>query len=111
MYYASGAGMAVLQALILTASIFVSLTAYVLITKKDFNFLGAGLFCGLIILLVWGMLNMFFDFGIGGRMVFSLAGALLFTGYILYDTSLILHNFGPDDYIPAAINLYLDIIN
>ena len=28
-----------------------------------------------------------------------------------YDTSLIVHNFGPDDYVIAAINLYLDIVN
>ena len=51
------------------------------------------------------------DFGLGGRMVFSLAGALLFVGYILYDTSLIIHHLGPDDYVVAAVTLYLDIIN
>ena len=44
-------------------------------------------------------------------MVFSVGGALLFSGYILYDTSVILHKLGPDDYIVAAINLYLDIVN
>jgi len=110
-YYASGAGMIVLQALMLTAAIFLSLTAYTLNTKSDFSFLGAGLFAGLIVMIFWGLLNMIFDFGIGGRMVFSLFGALLFAGYILYDTSQILHNLGPDDYIEAAINLYLDIIN
>ena len=44
-------------------------------------------------------------------MVFSLAGALLFVGYILYDTSLIIHHLGPDDYVVAAVTLYLDIIN
>lgn len=55
--------------------------------------------------------NSFFDFGLGGRMVFSLVGALIFVGYILYDTSLIIHHFGPDDYIIAAVTLYLDIIN
>jgi FtsH-binding integral membrane protein len=111
MYYANGMGMIVLQALMLTAAIFISLTAYTLTTKKDFSFLGAGLFAGLVVVLMWGMLNMFFDFGIGGRMVFSLIGSLLFAGYILYDTSQIMHNLGPDDYVEAAINLYLDIIN
>jgi len=38
-------------------------------------------------------------------------GALLFSGYILYDTSVIMHHMGPDDYVMAAISLYLDIIN
>merc|ERR1719230_2211028 len=79
LYQANGMGMIVLQALMLTASIFISLTAYTLTTKKDFSFLGAGLFAGLMVLLMWGLLNMFFDFGIGGRMVFSLFGTLLFT--------------------------------
>ena len=110
-YYQNHMGVVVLQALILTATVFISLTSYVMVTKKDFSYLGGGLFSGLIILIVWGFLNSFFDFGLGGRMVFSLVGALLFVGYILYDTSLIVHVFGPDDYVVAAVTLYLDIIN
>ena len=110
-YYANNMGLIVLQALILTAAVFISLTTYVLVTKKDFSFIGGGLFAGLMILIVWGLMNSFFDFGLGGRMVFSLFGALIFVGYILYDTSLLVHHFGPDDYVIAAVTLYLDIIN
>ena len=44
-------------------------------------------------------------------MIFSLCGAMIFVGYILYDTSLIMHHLGPDDYIVGAVTLYLDIIN
>ena len=110
-YYESGYGMVVLEALILTAAVFLSLTAAVHVTKKDFSFMGGALFAGLIVLLVWSMLNMWLDFGLGGRMVFSLLGALLFVGYILYDTSMLMHHLGPDDYIIAAVSLYLDIIN
>ena len=99
--------------LVLTAAVFVSLTFYVMTTKKDFSFLGGALFSGLIILLVWSFMNSLFDFGLGagGHTVFSLMGALLFVGYILYDTSMLLHYYGPDDYIMAAIALYLDIVN
>ena len=96
---------------VLTASVFISLTTYVMVTKKDFSFLGGGLFAALLILIVWGIMNSIFDFGLGGRMVFSLIGALIFVGYILYDTSLIIHHYGPDDYVIAAVTLYLDIIN
>ena len=110
-YYQNHMGVVVLQALILTATVFISLTSYVMVTKKDFSYLGGGLFSGLIILIVWGFLNSFFDFGLGGRMVFSLFGALIFVGYILYDTSLLIHHLGPDDYIIAAVTLYLDIVN
>ena len=30
-------------------------------------------------------------------------------GYILYDTSQIMHHLGPDDYVEGAISLYLDV--
>ena len=50
-------------------------------------------------------------FGGFGHSIFSVGGALLFSGYILYDTSVIMHHMGPDDYVMAAISLYLDIIN
>lgn len=110
-YYQHGLGLVVLQALVLTAAVFISLTTYVHISKKDFSFLGAGLFACLWILIFWSFMNWFFDFGLGGRMVFSLVGALIFVGYILYDTSMIIHHYGPDDAIIASIALYLDIVN
>ena len=62
-------------------------------------------------MLFWGMINMFFPLGAGGRMIFSLLGALLFAGYILFDTSQIMLHLGPDDYVVAAVDLYLDVIN
>jgi FtsH-binding integral membrane protein len=110
-YYQTGYGIVVFQALILTSAVFVALTTYTFVTKRDFSFLGAGLFSALFILIIWSILNSLFDFGAGSRMVFALLGALLFCGYILFDTSMILHHYGPDDYIMAAIALYLDLIN
>ena len=110
-YSQAGLGLVVLQALLLTAGVFIALTAYVFVSKKDFSWLGGGLFAVLLILLFWGLLNAFFDFGSGARLVYSLIGAILFAGYILYDTSLLLHHLGPDDHIEAVIALYLDIIN
>jgi FtsH-binding integral membrane protein len=58
-------------------------------------------------------MNMIFPvtFGGFGHSIFSMFGAVLFSGYILYDTSNIMHHMGPDDYILAAVSLYLDIIN
>ena len=111
-YYVYGYGEIVLQALLLTAAVFTSLTSYVFATKKDFSWMGGALYMGLCILLVWGLINMFFPMGGGlGHAVFSLMGAGLFSGYILYDTSVIMLHMGPDDYIMASVNLYLDIIN
>ena len=42
---------------------------------------------------------------------FGLGAGLFFVGYILYDTSLMLHYMGTDDYVLAAVSLYLDLIN
>jgi len=112
-YYEAGYGMIVLQALLLTAAVFVSLTSYVFVTKKDFSWMGGGLYMVLMVMVMWSLMNMIFPvtFGGFGHTIFSLGGALLFSGYILYDTSNIMHHMGPDDYIMAAVSLYLDIIN
>ncbi|NXW01831.1 LFG4 protein, partial [Fregetta grallaria] len=45
------------------------------------------------------------------ELMFAAAGALLFCGFIIYDTHLLMHKLSPEEYILAAINLYLDIIN
>ncbi len=43
--------------------------------------------------------------------IFSLCGALLFSGYVVYDTYVITKRLSPDEYIMGAISLYLDFIN
>jgi len=48
--------------------------------------------------------------GVAG-MMYSAGGALIFCGYIVFDTWRILHQIQPDDYVEAAIQLYLDIVN
>ena len=39
------------------------------------------------------------------------AGAVLFSLYIIYDVNQIMHKVSPEEYVLAASNLYLDIIN
>ena len=99
----------VVQALVLTTSVVGALTAYTFRSGKDFGFLGGYLFSGLISLMCWGFLGAVFGFGMG--LLYSLAGAILFSAYIVYDTSRLLHTYTPDEYIEATIQLYLDIIN
>merc|ERR1712244_171859 len=51
------------------------------------------------------------------RTLYSLAGVVIFSLFIIYDTQLIVggthkkHQFTVDDYVFAALNIYLDIIN
>ncbi|NWS99263.1 LFG4 protein, partial [Mionectes macconnelli] len=100
----------VLQAFILTTAVFLGLTAYTLQSKRDFSKFGAGLFACLWILIFSGFLRLFF-YSETTELVFAAAGALLFCGFIIYDTHLLMHKLSPEEYILASINLYLDIIN
>ncbi|XP_034984190.1 protein lifeguard 4 [Zootoca vivipara] len=100
----------VLQAFILTTAVFLALTLYTLQSKRDFSKIGAGLFACLWILLLSGFLKLFF-YSEALEVVLAAGGALLFCGFIIYDTHLLMHKLSPEEYILASINLYLDIIN
>ncbi|NXR06889.1 LFG4 protein, partial [Semnornis frantzii] len=100
----------VLQAFLLTTTVFLGLTAYTLQSKRDFSRFGAGLFTCLWILILSCFLRLFF-YNNTVELVFAAAGALLFCGFIIYDTHLLMHKLSPEEYIVAAINLYLDIVN
>ncbi|OSX80822.1 hypothetical protein BU14_0032s0079 [Porphyra umbilicalis] len=114
-YQEQGIGDLVLEAFALTMLVFVSLTIYCFVSKRDFSFLGGFLFAGLIIMVGASVLNLLLGLGGAQNSTFSfaisVAGALLFTGYILYDTSVIMNQLGPDEWAIAAVNLYLDLIN
>ena len=43
--------------------------------------------------------------------VISVGGAVLFCGFILFDTHLIMHRLSPEEYVLASVSLYLDFIN
>lgn len=43
--------------------------------------------------------------------VLSIGGALVFCGFIIFDTHMIMHKLSPEEYIMASVNLYLDFIN
>jgi modulator of FtsH protease len=93
----------------LTALIFLSLSAYALTTKKDFSFLGGFLFVGLIVGIVASIIGMFVDIP-GLQLAVAAAFVLIFSGYILFDTSRII-NGGETNYVMATVSLYLDILN
>ena len=45
------------------------------------------------------------------QFMISGAAVLLFSGFILYDTSNILRHYGTDEHVSATLALYLDILN
>lgn len=94
----------------LLASIgFVGLTGYTMVSKKDFSFLRGFVSIGFFVVFGALLLSMFVHSAVFELAVAS-AGVLLFSAYILYDTSRILRS-GTEDPIGAAITLYLDFFN
>lgn len=97
-----------------TAAVFLGLSGYALTTKKDFSFLNAALFAGLIVAIVaiigvWVM-SMFGIQVTGLQLAVSGLIVILMAGFMLYDTSQIVHGY-ETNYIMATVALYLDIYN
>ena len=99
----------IMQALGGTAIVFFSLSAYVLTTRKDFSFLGGFLMVGLIVALIASIALIFFNAPVA-NLALSAMIVLLMSGFILFDTSRIIHG-GETNYILATVALYLDIYN
>lgn len=109
-FYAAGKGMAIAQAVLVTAVIFLTLTAYAHLTKQDFSFLNGFMISALTCLILFGFIAML----TGSTLliyVYHILGVLVFCAFILIDSSALIHKYGCDDYIIASIELYLDIIN
>jgi modulator of FtsH protease len=97
------------QALGGTAVVVFSLSAYALISKKDFSFLGGFLMVGLVVALIGMIANFFFAIP---AMSMAMSALIIFimSGFILFDTSRII-NGGERNYILATVGLYLNIYN
>ncbi len=84
-------------------------------TRKDFSFMRGFLFVGLMVVffsaLAMLVASYFFSVHIPMlTMVLSAACVLLFSAFILYDTSSIIHG-GETNYVRATVSLYLNIYN
>ena len=101
----------VLEAVLLTAGIFVALTVFACQTKYDFTSWMPYLFGGLWALILFGFMAMFFPYNSTAELIYGALAALIFSGYILVDTQLIMRRYHVEEEIAAAISLYLDVIN
>jgi protein lifeguard len=109
LYAQSGQGGLIVEAVFITATVFIGLTLFTLQSKWDFSFLGAGLGVVLWILVLWSFFGLIF--GLAQGSVYALLGSVLFSGYIIFDTYMIAERLDSEDYIVAAIQLYLDLMN
>jgi FtsH-binding integral membrane protein len=92
-----------------TGIIFFSLATIATVTKKDFSFMGKFLFIGLILLVVASLANLFFQIPALSLTISAIA-VLIFSAYILYDVSQIVHG-GETNYIMATLGLFMNIYN
>jgi FtsH-binding integral membrane protein len=97
----------------LTCLIVTGLSLYAAFTKTDFTKCGGILFVCLIALIGGSIMGFFFRNKIV-RLVIAVAGVIIFGVYLIFDIQLIIGNkknkMSKDDYILAAMMLYIDII-
>ncbi|HEY5733663.1 MAG TPA: Bax inhibitor-1/YccA family protein [Gammaproteobacteria bacterium] len=92
-----------------TAAIFLGLSGYALVSRKNFTFMGGFLMAGMMTVLVAILANLFFALP-ALSLAISAGVILLMSGFILFDTSRIIHG-GETNYIMATYGLYLSIFN
>lgn len=105
----------VLMAVGITAAVCLALTIFALQTKVDFTMMGGILLACMVVFMIFGIVAIFFK-GKIITLVYASIGALLFSVYLIYDTQLMMggdhkYSISPEEYIFAALNLYLDIVN
>lgn len=107
-------GKVILEAAILTAVVVIGLTLYTFWAARrgqDFSFLAPFLFSAVLVLLVFSLIQVLFPLGKVSVMIYGGLGAIVFSGYIIYDTDNLIKRYSYDEYIWAAVSLYLDIVN
>jgi len=98
-------GQVVMMAFAGTGLVFLSLSAYALISRRDFSFMGGSLMIGILVGLLAGLAAPVF--GLSGLAVPAIF-VLLMSGLILSETGNIIHG-GETNYIMATVRLYVAI--
>ena len=95
------------QAGFITLAITGALTLYVVLSKTDFSFMRNALFLAGIAVFVLSIASAFWGFSLG--MGFSVAVVVLMCGYILYETSLIMHHLPTTAHVAGALMIFSSI--
>lgn len=104
-----GGATTIAMALAATGAIFLALSAWVLVTRRDFQWMGGMLFAGMVVAILAGLAAMFFQIPALALAV-SAVVALLSAGLILYETSAIV-NGGETNYVMATVGLFVSLFN
>lgn len=103
----------VVYAIGITTAIVFGLTIYATTTKEDFTMKGGMMMSAIMALSIGSLVSIFYR-GEFFNFMLACAGAAVFSMYIIYDLQMIMGdrklNISPEEYIFAALNLYVDII-
>lgn len=91
-----------------TAGLFALMTLAVFITRKDFSFLGTFLWFGGLAALGFIVIAILFGFNLGPMFMYAMIA--LCCGYILYDTSNVLHHYRIGQHVAAALALFASVV-
>jgi modulator of FtsH protease len=100
------------QAAILTFAAFGVLSLYAVMSRRDFSAWGSFLMVGMFVLFAAIILNVFVGSAAGGLWI-AAVGVMIFSGLLVFDTWRLLRSgaYGQDDYVLAAVAIYLDLLN
>jgi len=98
----------------ITLAVVIGLTIFAFQTKIDFTGCGVYLFVICLVFFVFGIFAMIFRSKVL-QVVYAAMGAGIFSIYLVFDTQLMMggkhkYSISPEDYIMAALSLYVDII-
>jgi FtsH-binding integral membrane protein len=94
-------------AAIITGIVFLGLTAVVFVSGADFSFMRGALAVGGLAAIGTVICAMIFGWELG--IFFTGAMIVLASGYILYDTSNVLHHYRTDQYVAASLALFASV--
>ncbi len=104
-----GGAQTIALALASTGVTFLTLSGYVLVTRRDFSFMGGFLFVGMVIALIAGIAAMVLQMPAMALAVSAMV-ALLSAGLILFETSRIVQG-GESNYVLATVSLFVSVFN
>jgi len=102
-----GSAMLPIQAGIITLLVFCGLTVAVFVSGKDFSFMGP--FLWVAGLLAFGVVLTGAIFGFTPGLLFCGAMVALAAGFIIYDTSNIIHRYGTNEHVAASLELFASV--
>jgi FtsH-binding integral membrane protein len=101
---------AVGQAAALTLGTFGALTLYAWVSRRDFSAWGSFFMVGLLVVMGTAFLNFFFQ-NQNTHLWIAAATVFVFSGLLVFDTWRLRNVYGPNDYVLAAVHIYLDLLN